>query len=71
MPWSLCGTLITLVTAGGTTQKGSNNLGDFLGWIADNFVMQVIEKPTRKGALLDKQGRTGHGCESQGQPCLQ
>ena len=35
-----------------------------------NFLMQVVEEPTRKGVLLDlvfvnKQGGTGGGCEGQ------
>jgi len=39
----------------------------FLQSIKDNFLMQVVEEPTRKGALLgpciNKQGGTGGGCE--------
>ncbi|GAB0202744.1 hypothetical protein GRJ2_002740000 [Grus japonensis] len=47
----------------------------FLECVDDNFLLQVIEEPTRRGAMLDlvltnKEGLVG-GREAQGQPWLQ
>jgi len=47
----------------------------FLECVDDNFFLQVIEEPTRRGAMLDlvltsKEGAGGE-CEAPGQPWLQ
>ncbi|GAB0209859.1 hypothetical protein GRJ2_003451600 [Grus japonensis] len=47
----------------------------FLECVDDNFLLQVTEEPTRRGAMLDlvltnKEGLVGE-CEAQGQPWLQ
>jgi len=46
------GSSTTLATAGKTTQPGTQSRS-FLQSINDNFLMQVMEEPTRTGALQD------------------
>ena len=41
------------IISGKTTQLGRRNPRRFLQSIGDNILMQVVEEPTRKGALLD------------------
>jgi len=48
-PGSYVETSTTLVSAGKTTQQSKR----FLLSIADNFLTQVVEEPTRRGVLLD------------------
>ncbi|GAB0191019.1 hypothetical protein GRJ2_001567200 [Grus japonensis] len=47
----------------------------FLECVDDKFLLQVIEEPMRRGAMLDlvltNKERPGRGCEAQGQPWLQ
>jgi len=55
-PWFSWGTSTTLTLAGKTIQLGRCNPGgSYLcrKVIDDNFLMQVVEEPTRKGVLLD------------------
>jgi len=37
----------------------------------DNFLMQLLEVPTRRGVLLDQPGRPAWGCEGWGQLGMQ
>lgn len=45
----------TLISAGGTTRPGQKPSQRFLEYVNDNFLTQVIEEPTRKGVMLDRE----------------
>ncbi|GAB0204972.1 hypothetical protein GRJ2_002962800 [Grus japonensis] len=58
-----------------SNRAGHKQSRKFLECVDDNFLLQVTEEPTRRGAMLDlvltnKEGLVG-GCEAQGQPWLQ
>ncbi|KAK4807033.1 hypothetical protein QYF61_000362 [Mycteria americana] len=52
-PWSSRGTSTTLISAGGDNTAGHKQSRRFPECIDDNFLTQVTEEPTRRGALLD------------------